>query len=67
MVAAGIGWLAFLSPPLAKVLSVYIEVLGILAEASLMFWLLAKGVHVQRWKQQAASRGGEVNPASPGQ
>jgi len=50
---AGLGWLMFLSPPIAKYLSLYIEVLGILAEASLMLWLLVRGVNVQRWKEQA--------------
>jgi hypothetical protein len=67
MVAAGIGWLAFLAPPVAKYLSTYIEALGILAEASLMLWLVAKGVNVPRWKEQAALGGGEINPAPSGQ
>jgi hypothetical protein len=67
MVAAGIGWLAFLAPPVAKHLSTYIEALGILAEASLMLWLVAKGVNVSRWKEQAALGGGEINPAPSGQ
>jgi hypothetical protein len=51
-VLAGLGWLAFLSPPLAKYLSVSIEILGILAEGLLMLWLLVKGVNVPRWKEQ---------------
>jgi hypothetical protein len=70
MVAAGVGWLAVLAPPVAKVLSLCIEVLGILAEASLMLWLLVRGVNVERWDQQArsASGGGEINPAAaPGE
>ena len=54
MLFAGIGWLAFLSP-LAKYLSTFIEIVGIFAEASLMLWLLVKGVNVQRWKEQAAT------------
>jgi hypothetical protein len=53
MVLAGLGWLAFLSPPVARHLSVPIEGVGVLAEASLMLWLLVKGVNEQRWKQQA--------------
>lgn len=52
---AGLGWLAFLLPVIAKPLSLYIEVLGIVAEASLMLWLLVKGVNVQRWKEQASA------------
>jgi hypothetical protein len=54
MVFAGLGWLAFLSP-LAKYLSAYIEVLGILAEGSLMLWLIMMGVNDQRWREQAGA------------
>jgi hypothetical protein len=53
MVLAGLGWLAFLWPPVAIHLTVYIEALGIFAEASLMLWLIVKGVNVQRWNEQA--------------
>jgi hypothetical protein len=31
----------------------YLEVLGVLAEGSLMLWLVVIGVNVQRWKEQA--------------
>jgi hypothetical protein len=54
MALSGLGWLTFLSPLLANQLLSYIEVLGILAEASLMLWLLVKGVNVERWKEQAS-------------
>jgi hypothetical protein len=54
---AGLGWLTFLSPPLANHLSPYILVLGFLAELSLMLWLLVMGVNVQRWKEQASAAG----------
>ena len=56
MMLAGLGWLAFLSPPLAKHLSLYIEILGIVAEGLLMLWLLVKGVNVERWREQAGAR-----------
>jgi hypothetical protein len=36
-------------------LSPYIEALGILAEASLMLWLIFRGVNVQRLNEQTAS------------
>jgi hypothetical protein len=49
---AGLGWLIFLLPAVARHLSVFIEILGILAEASLMLWLLVKGVNIQRWNEQ---------------
>ena len=55
MALAGFGWLAFLWPPVVNHLSVYIEALGIFAEASLMLWLIVKGVNVQRWNDQAAT------------
>jgi len=53
MVLAGLGWLTFLYAPLADHLSPYIEVIGIVAEASLMLWLLVIGVKVERWQEQA--------------
>jgi hypothetical protein len=53
MAFAGLGWLTFLSPPLANHLSPYNLVLGFLAELFLMLWLLVKGVNVQRWRDQA--------------
>ena len=57
MAVAGLGWLTFLSPPLANHLSPYILVPGFVAEALLMLWLLVKGVNVQRWKEQASAAG----------
>ena len=53
MVLAGAGWLTFLTP-LGKYVTLYIEILGVLAEASLMLWLIVKGVKVGRWNEQAA-------------
>jgi len=60
MAFAGLGWLIFLSP-LAHHLSTYLKVLGFLAEASLMLWLLVKGVNEQRWKEQAKAAGAAVS------
>jgi hypothetical protein len=51
MVLAGMGWLTFLSPPLANYLLPYTLILGFLAEFALMLWLLVMGVNVARWKQ----------------
>jgi hypothetical protein len=53
MALAGLGWLTFLSAPLASRLSPYNLVLGFLAELSLCLWLLVRGVNVQRWKEQS--------------
>ena len=55
MALAGLGWLAFLYPPLANSLSPSVLVLGFLAELLLMLWLLAKGVNIQRWKEQGSA------------
>jgi hypothetical protein len=53
MAFAGLGWVTFLSPPVANYLRPYILVLGVIAELALMLWLLVMGVNVQRWKEQA--------------
>lgn len=47
MAFAGLGWLIFLSP-LGNHLSTYLKIVGFVAEASLMLWLLVKGVNEQR-------------------
>jgi hypothetical protein len=54
MLLAGVGLLVYLSP-LVKYLAMYIECLGILAEAALMLWLIVMGVKVQQWKEQAGT------------
>jgi hypothetical protein len=43
----------YLSPPLAGHLSIFIIVASALGEIPLEFWLIVKGVNVQRWKEQA--------------
>jgi|SRR5271165_1839185 len=67
MALAGVGWLIFLSP-LATHLSTYLKVLGFVAEASLMLWLLVMGVNEQRWKERAsASDRAKIGPGgAPG-
>jgi hypothetical protein len=55
MVCASLGWLTFLSPPLANYLRPYILLPGIIGEGSLTLWLLVKGVNVQRWKEPASA------------
>ena len=49
---AGVGWLLYLAPPVASALTTYLEVLGFVAEASFMLWLLVKGVDSARWEAQ---------------
>ena len=56
MALAGLGWLIFLSP-LAVYLSTYLKVIGFLAEAALMLWLIVMGVNAQQWTAQARAAG----------
>jgi hypothetical protein len=62
MGVAGLGWLTFLSPSLARYLYPYNLAPGILGEGVLTVWLLVMGVHAQRWWEQAASA---MKPAAP--
>jgi hypothetical protein len=51
MAFAGLGWLIFLSP-LGNRLSLYLKILGFLAEMSLMLWLLVMGVNIPKRKKE---------------
>jgi hypothetical protein len=55
MMLAGLGYLTFLSPPLATYLSPYNLAPAALGEPSLFLWLLVAGVNAQRWKEQASA------------
>jgi len=55
MVFAGLAWLVFLWPTLARSLSPYIMAPGLIGEGALTFWLLTVGVNVPRWNAQAAT------------
>ena len=55
MAIGGLGWMTFVSPPLANYLSPFSMVPGILGEGVLTLWLLAFGVDAQRWREQAAA------------
>jgi Domain of unknown function (DUF4386) len=57
MVFAGLSWLTFLLPPLARYLFPYNLAPGILGEGALTLWLLVMGVNVQRWKELAGAAG----------
>lgn len=56
MAFGGLGWLTFLSPPLASQWTPYIYGPGILGEGVLTVWLLVRGVNVERWKERAGRR-----------
>ena len=51
----GLGWLTFLSTPLANSLAPWNLAPGMIGEGLLTLWLLAFGVNVQRWKEQAGT------------
>ena len=50
----GVGWMLYLSPPLAQQLFPLIAVASGLAEIPLMLWLLVVGMNAERWKEQAS-------------
>src|ERR1700683_372099 len=52
MAVAGLGWLTYLSTPLANYLSPYNLALGVLGEALVMLWLLVIGLNAQKWSEQ---------------
>ena len=57
MAFGGLGWLTFLSPPLANSLSPYNLAPGMLGEGALTVWLLVFGVNEERWNEQAKAVG----------
>ena len=63
MALAGLGWLFFLSP-LATPLFTYLKILGFVAEASLMLWLLAMGVNIPK-RKRGQELGELTDPSQP--
>ncbi len=57
MILAGLSYLMFLSPPLARYLQPYILFFPGVGQISLTLWLLVIGVNEQRWKEQASAAG----------
>jgi hypothetical protein len=57
MVLAGLGWLTFLSPALARSLRPYNLLPGMVGELCLCLWLVVFGVNDPSWAEQA-TRGG---------
>jgi Domain of unknown function (DUF4386) len=52
---AGLGWLIFLFPPVAYHLFPFIAAASAFGEIPVEFWLMVKGVNIQRWKDQAST------------
>jgi hypothetical protein len=57
MVFAGVVWLIYFSPLLARFLAPYNTAVGLIAEALPMLWLLVMGINVRRWKEQPSAVG----------
>jgi Domain of unknown function (DUF4386) len=52
---SGLGWMVYLSPPLAHHLWPFIAAASAVGEIPLELWLIVVGVNVQRWKDQASA------------
>jgi hypothetical protein len=61
MAFAGLGWLTFLSSPLAHQLSPYNLACGLLGEGAVMVWLLVIGLNAHRRNELATAR--RMSPA----
>jgi hypothetical protein len=56
MAFAGLGWLTYLSTPLANYLSPYNLASGLLGEGLVMLWILVIGLNAQKWNELATAR-----------
>jgi len=54
-VVGGIGWLAFLWPPLGYRLNLYIAAVGLLGSVATIGWMIVYGVNEARWNAAALS------------
>ena len=52
LILAGSAWVIYLLPGLPKAVLLFIQALGILAEALLMLWLVVRGVPQELWSAQ---------------
>jgi hypothetical protein len=53
----GLGWMLYVSPPLAYHLFPFIATASAVSEIPLQLWLIIMGVNEQRWKEQARTTG----------
>jgi hypothetical protein len=59
-IVAGAAWLSFIYTPLAYRILPFIFLLGLVATALQIFWLLVFGVNEERWKEQAAASAASI-------
>ena len=62
---AGLGWLTFLSPALARYFSPYHYIAGGIGEGLLTLWLLIMGVNSERWRQKARGQTNSQSGVAP--
>jgi hypothetical protein len=62
---SGLGWVTYLSPPLANHLWPFIAAASALGEIPLELWLMVMGVNAQRWQEQASAAGDWRSPRPP--
>ncbi len=55
---SGLGWMTYLSPPLAQRVYPFIAAASAIGEIPLELWLMVMGVNVQRWKERAIAAEG---------
>jgi hypothetical protein len=55
MVLAGLSYILFVSPPLARSLQPYILIFPGVGQISLTLWLLVCGLNAERWMEQAST------------
>lgn len=56
-ILGGVGWLAFVYPPLGRQFFPYILAVGLAGSAAEILWLLIKGVNAEHWSRRAAAAG----------
>jgi hypothetical protein len=54
-IVSGLGWVAFLYPPLGYRAFPIIALLGLIGSAASIFWLLVFGVDEEKWREKAAA------------
>lgn len=65
MMIAGVGWLTWLSPDLARLLTPYNMVPGFVGELALTLWLIVVGVDEEAWREQAHAAGRRETQSEP--
>lgn len=59
---AGVGWIIYLSPPIANRIFPFIAAASALGEIPLELWLIVVGVNDQRWREQALAAAVKLTP-----